>query len=515
MATLKHIASKNSDYSAIEAYLIYQHDEFSGKVILDEQGRPMLRESYLLDTLECGDFSFATACLLANRKYGKNTQHGDIKSHQYIISVDPRDAADNGLTMETAQALGLKFCEENFPGHPAIVCTHPDGHNHSGNIHVHIVIGSIRTREVERKPYMQKPRDWREGMKHSSTAQTMRHLRVEVMELCEGAGLYQIDLLNGSKERVSEAEYWVRRRGQLKLDRENAALTETGQQPKQKRFETVKDTLRKQISSVLYRTTSFEEFSDRLMQQYSITVKESRGQLSYLPAGRTKFIRAKHLGDKFEKEQVLAALAQNIRLAPTIQPIATDKPDKIQKLVDIQAKLKQGKGIGYERWAKKHNLKAMAQTLILLQEKGLLNEDALDQRITELDTKFHDSLAVVKDLEGRMKANKELRYHVAAYTNTKNIAQQLKAAKRPAAFEEQHRAELTAYRTAAAYFKANDITKLPSPKKLEAEYAQLASEKAKFYEQYKETKEELLKLKTAKQNVASFFREEEPAQQGR
>ena len=360
-----------------------------------------------------------------------------------------------------------------------------------------------------------KPRDWREGMKHSSTAQTMRHLRVEVMELCESAGLYQIDLLNGSKERVSEAEYWARRRGQLKLDRENAALTAAGQPPRQKKFETVKDTLRKQISSVLYRATSFEDFSDRLLQQYGIAVKESRGCLSYLPAGRTKFIRAKHLGDKFEKEQVLVALAQNIRLAPTIQPIATDKPDKIQKLVDIQAKLKQGKGIGYERWAKKHNLKAMAQTLILLQEKGLLNEDALDQRITELDTKFHDSLAVVKDLEGRMKANKELRYHVAAYTNTKNIAQQLKAAKRPAAFEEQHRAELTTYRTAAAYFKANDITKLPSPKKLEAEYAQLASEKAKFYEQYKEAKEELLKLKTAKQNVASFFREEEQTQQER
>ena len=511
MATLKHISSKNSDYTAIEAYLVYQHDEFSGKVILDKQGRPMLRESYLLDTLECGDFSFATACLLANRKYGKNTQHGDIKSHQYIISFDPRDAADNGLTMEKAQALGLKFCSENFPGHPAIVCTHPDGHNHSGNIHVHIVIGSVRTREVERKPYMQKPRDWREGMKHSSTAQTMRHLRVEVMELCESAGLYQIDLLNGSKERVSEAEYWVRRRGQLKLDRENAALTATGQQPRQKKFETVKDTLRRQISSVLYRATSFEEFSDRLMQQYGITVKESRGQLSYLPSGRTKFIRAKHLGDKFEKGLVLAALQENAERKRTIQ----FKSDRIGKLVDIQAKLKQGKGIGYERWAKKYNLKAMAQTLILLQENGLLNEDALDQRIAELDTKFHESLTVVKDLEGRMKANKELRYHVAAYASTKNIAQQLKTAKRPAAFEEQHRAELTAYRAAAAYFKANDLTKLPSPKKLEAEYAQLASEKAKFYEQYKEAKEELLKLKTAKQNVASFFREEEPAQQER
>ena len=511
MATLKHIASKNSDYAAIEAYLIYQHDEFSGKVILDEQGRPKLRESYLLDTLECGDFSFATACLLANRKYGKNTQHGDIKSHQYIISFDPRDAADNGLTMEKAQALGLKFCEENFPGHPAIVCTHPDGHNHSGNIHVHIVIGSVRMREVERKPYMQKPRDWLEGMKHSSTAQTMRHLRVEVMELCEGAGLYQIDLLNGSKERVNEAEYWARRRGQMKLDRENAALTATGQQPRQKKFETVKDTLRKQISSVLYRATSFEDFSDRLMQQYGIAVKESRGQLSYLPAGRTKFIRAKHLGDKFDKAAVFVTLQANAERKPKAQ----FKQDTIGKLIDIQSRMTEGKGIGYKRWLTKHNLKVMAQTVKLLQEKDLTDEDALNQRITELENKYHDSLAVVKDLEGRMKANKELRYHIAAYTSTKSIAQQFKTAKRPAVFEEQHRAELTAYRAAAAYFKANDLTKLPSPKKLEAEYAQLASEKAKFYEQYKEAKEELLKLKTAKQNVASFFREEEQAQQER
>ena len=510
MATLKHISSKNSDYTAIEAYLIYQHDAFTGKQLLDEQGKPKLRDLYLLDTLECGDFSFATACLLANRKYGKNTQHGDIKSHQYIISFDPRDAADNGLTMEKAQALGLKFCEENFPGHPAIVCTHPDGHNHSGNIHVHIVIGSIRTREVERKPFMQKPRDWLEGMKHSSTAQTMRHLRVAVMEMCQDAKLYQIDLLS-SKKRVSEREYWMKRRSQMKLDRENAALLAAGQQPTQTEFETVKDTLRKQISSVLYRATSFEDFSDKLMQQYGIAVKESRERLSYLPAGRTKFIRAKHLGDKFDKAAVLSTLQANTERKPKAQ----FKQDTIGKLIDIQSRMTEGKGIGYKRWLTKHNLKVMSQTVNLLQEKNLTDEDALNQRIAKLETKYHDSLAVVKDLECRMKANKELRYHVAAYTSTKGIVQQFNTAKRPAAFEEQHRAELTAYRAAAAYFKANNITKLPSPKKLEAEYAQLASEKAKFYEQYKEAKEELLKLKTAKQNVASFFREEEPAQQER
>ena len=254
----------------------------------------------------------------------------------------------------------------------------------------------------------------------------------------------------------------------------------------------------------MYRATSFEDFSDRLLQQYGIAVKESRRRLSYLPSGRTKFIRAKHLGDKFDKAAVLATLQANAERKPKVQ----SKPTNL-------AKLTEGKGIGYECWAKKFNLKAMSQTLILLQEKDLLNEDALNQRIAELETKYHDSLAVVKDLEGRMKANNELRYHIAAYTSTKNVAQQLKTAKRPAAFEEQHRAELTAYRAAAAYFKANSITKLPSPKKLEAEYAQLASEKAKFYEQYKEAKEELLKLKTAKQNVASFFREEEQTQQER
>ena len=410
--------------------------------------------------------------------------------------------------MERAQALGLQFCKDNFPAHPAIVCTHPDGHNYSGNIHVHIVIGSVRTREVERKPYMQKPRDWLEGMKHSSTAQTMRHLRVEVMELCEGAGLYQIDLLNGSKERVSEAEYWARRRGQLKLDRENAALTAAGQPPQQKKFETAKETLRKQISDVLDTAMSFEDFSDRLLQQYGITVKESRGRLSYLPAGRTKFIRAHSIGDKFDKAAVLATLQANAERKPKVQ----SKPTNLARLIDIQAKLTEGKGIGYKRWAKKHNLKAMAQTLILLQEKGLLNEDALDQRIAELDTKFHESLAVVKDLETRMANNQTLRRYAASYKQYRPLAQKRNAAKSPATFEEQHRAELTAYRTAAAYLKANNITKLPSPNKLEAEYCALASEKAQFYEQYKEAKIELLKLKDTKQNVALFFREDERTQ---
>ena len=63
------------------------------------------------------------------KRQGKNGGREDVKAHHYIISFDPKDAVENGLTMERAQSLGLQFCKENFPGHPAIVCTHPDGHN--------------------------------------------------------------------------------------------------------------------------------------------------------------------------------------------------------------------------------------------------------------------------------------------------------------------------------------------------------------------------------------------------
>lgn len=160
MATIKHLSSKNSNYAAAESYLTFQHNEYTGLPILDEKGRPKLRDSYLLDTLECGESSFAMACLIANRKYGKNGRREDVKTHHYIISFDPKDAVENDLTMERAQALGLQFCKDNFPGHPAIVCTHPDGHNSAGNIHVHIVIGSLRVRTVERQPFMDKPCDF-------------------------------------------------------------------------------------------------------------------------------------------------------------------------------------------------------------------------------------------------------------------------------------------------------------------------------------------------------------------
>ncbi len=509
MATIKHTSSKNSDLSAAERYLTFQHNEYTGLPIVDEHDQLKLRENYLLDTLECGENTFAMACLLTNRKYGKNALSGDVKTHHYIISFDPQDATDNGLTLEMAQALGLQFCEENFPGHPAIVCAHPDGHNGAGNIHVHIVIGSLRIRTIERRPHMEKPCDWQEGCKHRCTAAMLRHLRAEVMELCQNAGLYQIDLLKGSSDRITEREYWAQRRGQRRLDYANAKDAASGLPIRQTKYETEKAVLRKSIRSVLRKATSLEDFTAQLLQEYGIALTESRGRFSYRTADRTKPITSRKLGDVFSKEKVLAVLAENAERRKTAALRRADpNPDKVSRLIDIQAKLASGKGAGYERWAKVFNLKQLSKSVALLSEHGVPTETELLEKISRFKTESSESLAVVKALKPRINKTRELNRHISAYLQNRKVAQQAKTAKAPEAFREQHRAELTAYQAAAAYFKAQKITKLPSLKQLKAEREELISEKAQFYQKYRETRKAWLDLSIAQQNLEALHRAE-------
>ena len=528
MATLKHIASKNSDYTAIEAYLIYQHDEFSGKKILDEQSRPKLRESYILDTLECGEASFAMACLLANRKYDKNNHPDDIKSHQYIISFDPRDAAENGLTMEKAQALGLNFCKENFPGHPAIVCTHPDGHNHSGNIHVHIVINSLRIAEVPFLPYMDRPADTRAGCKHRCTDAAMEYFKAEVMELCHRENLYQIDLLHGSKNRITEREYWAQRKGQAKLDKEAAALPAEEQPAKPTKFETDKEKLRQAIRTALSSAASYGEFAAVLLQQ-GVTVKESRGRLSYLTPDRTKPITARKLGDDFDRAAVLALLEQNAHRAAEQTATVPEYPrnirerlqgkkavqttpekDGIQRMVDRAAKRAEGKGAGYDCWAAVHNLKQMAATVAAYGQYGYSPEE-LDAALVSANADLQDSTAKLKALDAAIREKKELQTQVLAYAKTKPARDGLKAQKTEkarSAYRERHESDFIIADAATRYFRAHGVSKLPSHKALQAEIERLTAEKNAHYNEYREKKARVKELHTVKSNLSQILQGE-------
>ena len=531
MATIKHISSKNADYGAAEAYLTFEHDEFTMKPTLDEAGRLIPRQDYRLDTLNCGEEDFALSCIRANLRYGKNSKREDIKSHHYIISFDPRDAADNGLTVDRAQALGLAYCKEHFPGHQALVCTHPDGHNHSGNIHVHIVINSLRIAEVERKPYMDRASDTRAGNKHRCTAAAMRYFRSEVMEMCHREGLYQIDLLNGSRNKVTEREYWAKRKGQAKLDKENAVLLAEGIAPRQTKFETDKGRLRQTIRQALATAASFDEFSALLLRE-GVTVKESRGRLSYLTPDRTKPITARKLGDDFDRAAVLAVLEQNAARAtekaaaileyprrgktgiqPTKAPQTAPKQDGVQRLVDIEQKKAEGKGRGYERWATMHNLKQMAATLNVYQEYGFTSPEQLEAAVDTAYQEMRQTSGKLKALETKLQGKKELQRQVLAYAKTKPARDGLKAQKSEkarAAYRQANESDFIIAEAAARYFKAHGITKLPARKALQAEIEQLISEKDGLYNTYHEQKQRFKELQTVKRNIDQILRRDEP-----
>ena len=544
MATFKHISSKNADYGAAEQYLTFEHDEFTMKPTLDGNGRLVLRDDYRISSLNCGDEDFAIACMRSNLKYGKNQKREDVKSHHYIISFDPRDAPDNGLTVDRAQRLGEQFCKEHFPGHQALVCTHPDGHNHNGNIHVHIVINSLRIAEVPLLPYMERPADTREGCKHRCTDAAMEYFKAEVMEMCHRENLYQIDLLNGSKNRITEREYWAKRKGQAALDKENASHAAAGEPPKVTKFETDKEKLRRTIRAALSSAVSFEDFSGKLLQQ-GVTVKESRGRLSYLTPDRTKPITARKLGDDFDRAAVLETLTQNAqnaaRATETLLPqqeyphsikdrlqrnkaaINAPKNDAsqrevVQRMVDIAAKKAEGKGKGYEKWATLHNLKQMAATMSVYEESGFTSPEELETALAAANTELHETTGKLKAVESTLREKKDLQKQLLAYIKTKPARDGLRAQKTEKArkaYREQHESEFIISESAARYFKAQGISKLPASKALQAEIEQLTREKNTLYNEYREKKASVRELQTVKGNLDRILRREPERGKGR
>ena len=408
-------------------------------------------------------------------------------------------------------------CKNHFPGHQAIVCTHSDGHNHSGNIHVHIVINSLRIDEVPFMPYMDRPCDTQPGMKHRCTNAAMEYFRSEVMEMCHAAGLYQIDLLNGSKNRITEREYWAQKKGQLALDQENATLTEQGLPVKQTKFETDKEKLRKQIRSVLFSAVSYEDFAEKLLE-LGITVKERRGRLSYLTPDRTKPITARKLGDDFDKAAVLVALDQNTqrtnektiskRKSPRTVAEIVQKSNELNRMVDIDAKKAEGKGKGYEHWAKIHNLKNASRAYLQFKEMGFSSPEELAAAYEAAHTHMTDVLTELKSVEKDIADKKELQRHVLNYYKTKDIREGLKACKNTKArqaYREAHISDFIILDAAKRYFDSLGLKKLASHKTLQTDIEGLIQRKNELYNEYHAAKEEDKKLATIHHNIQQIL----------
>lgn len=529
MAILKHIASKNADYGEAERYLIFQHDEYTQKPILDENGHMLIREEYYLDGINCDPFTFAAECQETNAYFHKNQSYNDIKSHHYIISFDPKDRDEHGLTGELAQQLGVEYAKENFPGHQALVCTHTDGHNGSGNIHVHIVINSIRKYDTKPQPYMEFDRDSKAGYKHHLSDRYRIYLKQKVMDMCTANGLNQVDLLTPAERKISEKEYWAKRRGQKKLDKYNAQLEKKGLTPRQTTFQTEKQYLRDAIDTVASQAISQEDFSRLLSEKYNITFKVSRGRYSYLHPNRSKYITGRSLGTLYEEKHLLQIFQENSTSQITENPVpdisqvvnsstptvsaytatTTEAPhtflfikSDLRLVTNLQHCIKAQQSQAYAQKVKLSNLKMMAQTVAYVQEHGFQSKADLDAALSDASAQSTDARNTLKSTENTLKNVNEQIHYTGQYLANKSIYSDYRKSRNKEKFYNDHRAELTLYESALRILKEKSQgNKLPTLKMLREEKNRLTELQTMQREDFNARREHERELRTVCSNV--------------
>ena len=529
MAVIKHIASKNADYGESERYLIFQHNEYTQKPVLDENGHMILRDEYYLDGLNCDPFTFASECQELNSYYHKNQNFNEIKSHHYIISFDPKDRDECGLTGERAQQLGLTFAKKNFPGHQALICTHTDGHNESGNIHIHIVINSIRKYDVPEEPFMEYACESKAGYKHHLSTAYLAHLKQEVMDMCQKEGLHQVDLLTPAERKITEKEYWAQRRGQEKLDKLNQKMREDGITPKETKYQTEKQFLRDAIDNAAGIAKSPEEFSKILEEKYRIIFKISRGRYSYLHPDRKKYVTGRNLGTRYEEdflmktfmentkslskkeenvqEQAVSDTATNLQQALSSDSSQISVPfifikSDLRLVIDLQTCIKAQQSEAYAQKVKLTNLKQMAQTVAYIQEHGYDTRADFNAALTNAESQTSLARKKMKDTEQQLKNVNEQIHFTGKYLAYKDLYAQYRKSRNRNKFYEEHKAELSLYETALRVLKEkSNGQKLPSMKSLYQEKDRLTElrevQRSDFYSHRDQERE----LKTVDANI--------------
>ena len=416
-----------------------------------------------------------------------------LREERYIVSFDPRDRAENGLSCEMAQALGLELTRRAFPGHQAIVCTHPDGHNGAGNIHVHIVINSVR-KEAAIDPLSPEQQSiLPSGYKHNASNTFMAFFKQQVMDLCQREGLYQVDLLNPAKVCITDKEYWAQRRGQHGLDKATAARAN----PNGSKFETFLGTLRRQISSTLDDSKSLEEFREKLLGNYGITLWESRGCFSYLLPDRERPIRARRLGTDFDKGFLLSYFRSQERKAWSADSAIPTIADGLVKACENP---------NYARKVKISNLKEMSKTLAFLQENKLGTEPELQALLAGTKADLHEKLAALKATEKSLDDTNLLIRNVGQYLANKSTYSAYLKAGNKQDFREAHSSSLALYEAARKQLRELTGEKtVPSLKDLKARKAVLLQQKNEQYADYSFARSKLRELQTVAANVETML----------
>lgn len=344
MAIIKHISVKNRFYSDAVEYLTCKFDEYMNKPILDEKGRIQERDSYLIDGVNCDADTFGAECIETNRLYGKNNAVKDVKAHHYIISFDPTDE----ITMEQAMEFGKQWLSVFAPGHQAVLAVHPDGHNGSQNMHVHIVINSVRKYEGRKEKWHDKPCEWKQGCKHKSTGKMMHNAKKWVMESCIRHGFEQVDLLT-KKHRDN---YWVEKRLMNKNASDGVGITSN------------RELIRNTIDKMLPAVDSFEQMVECLKGIYGWNVRVTDKTVTFATSDMKKGIRGNKLGDGYGKAELVERIAQIVTERETV--------NEARRIAEEQAKAKAEAAAREEAIRKKKQIEEERKKAEILSRKRKL-----------------------------------------------------------------------------------------------------------------------------------------------
>ena len=249
---------------------------------------------------------------------------------------------------------------------------------------------------------------------------------------------------------------------------------------------------------------NFEAFLQKLEQQgYEI----KRGKHTSVKGARQKrFIRFRTLGAGYSEDEIKAVIAGEAEHRPHQKQPPKEQPFHL--LVDIQAKLSEGKGEGYARWAKRYNLKEMSKTLIFLQENKIGSIEEMQERVNAATAQYHELGDSIKAAEQRMAEIAVLRAHIVNYARTRPVYDAYRKAGYSKKFLEEHWEQITLHKAAKTAFDEAELQKLPKVKELDAEFAELLTKKKAAYPAYRKARDEMQELKKAQKNVELFFAEE-------
>ena len=421
-----------------------------------DQKAEKTQDGDLISSYMCSPETAAEEFEISKRLYYQLTGRSQKKKRDVIMYRVIQSFKPGEVTPEEAHKIAYELAMKLTKGqHQFVICTHVD----RAHIHSHIEFNSTNLDCT--------------GKFH--VHQSARLLQRINDEICRAHGLSVIE----QKQQHS------------KTPGETAAI---------KHGTSWKEQLRQAIDRVLPDCGSYEEFLAR-MRSEGYEIKEGR-QLSFRAPGQERFTRSFRLGDNYSREALRDRFG-NPRGQSREEEKASQRPTgrKINLLVDIRKKMAEGKGPGYEHWAKIFNLKEAAKTLNFLVDNNLTDYDLLTVKAEQAEADFEQAAHRIKQLEAKMAEVAQLKTHIIRYAKTRDVYAAYKKSRHKKEFLAEHREELEQHAAAKQAFDALGGQPIPKVAALSQEYEKLLAEKQKEYERYKAARQDMITYQSAKHNV--------------